>query len=440
MSPSALLLLAVLAPVDASPPARAVSYDTLTVAQCAELAARNAPEVLSARAEARAAAYDSSAVAANGRPGLALAVGGLVAPEGFYDPVVTNLGEYHAKVVLDWPLADGGARRRARRSAALIAQGSRLDAATAARDATLRAIAVALDLVRADELRALHVDAESWLDDLGLLVESGVRSGRRGRADAVRVALEHDAAEAAELTTEGARGALARELAGLVGRAGDTPLAVRVPGAEVAGPPEPADSVALLARMEASPDVRRALTEAALLRVAVEDARSKRALEVGIVADAGLWGADLSHAVPPDLASSHPGATFGDRLRRDLGASIALEFRRPLTDPARGASILARGATLEAAQWRRSALIAGHRRAALDLIERGRTASAQLALAQASTERAEENVLRLRSLYAGGGVGLLELLDARRQLDDARTRLADARFEAHRAHFETEAL
>ena len=172
------MLLALLAPVDASPPTGVASYESLTVAQCAELAARNAPEVLSPRAEARAAAYDSGAVAANRRPGLALAVGGLVAPQGFYDPVVTNLGEYHAKVVLDWPLADGGARRRLRHTAALTAEGSRLDAATAAREASLRAIAVALDLVRTDELRLVHTDAESWLDDLNLLVESGALLAR----------------------------------------------------------------------------------------------------------------------------------------------------------------------------------------------------------------------------------------------------------------------
>lgn len=431
----ALLVAIALAPVGGSPSADRVAYDTLTVAECAALAAQHAPDVLAARAEATAARYDSSAAAVNGRPSLALDGGALVAPNGFYDPAATNLGEYHAKVVLDWPLADGGARRRARQSAALTAQGARLDAAKAARDASLRAIEVALDLVRVDELRAAQVAAEAWLDDLSTLVGAGVRSGRRGRADDVRVSIEHDAAEAAELTSLGARGALARELASLIGRPGETGIAVRAPEDDLAR--VPSDSSALLLRQEALPDVRRAVTEEALRRIAIEEARRTRAVQIGLVADAGLWGTDLTHAVPPDL---EPGATFGDRLRRDLGASVAFEFKRPLTDPARGATILARTASVEAARLKREALIAEHRRTALDLLERGRTATAQLELARASTTRAEENVLRARNLYAGGGGTLLDLLDARRQFDDARARLADARFEAMKAHYEAEVL
>ncbi len=440
MTIPALLLAILLAPLGAGAPLAGVPLDTLTVEQCAALAAENAPDVLAARADARAARYDSSATAVNRRPSLALDGAVLVAPNGFYDPVVTNLGEYHAKVVLDWPLADGGARRRARQAAALTAQGSRLDAAQAAREASLRAIEVALDLVRIDEVRAAQADAEAWLDDLNLLVDAGVRSGRRGRADAARVALEHDAAAAAELAAEGARGALARELAALIGRPGNAAIAVRAPDVGGTRSVAPADSVALVARAETLPDVRRAATEEALRRIAIEDARKRKALEIGLVADAGLWGADLTRAVPRDFAATHPGASFGDRLRHDLGASVAFQFRRPLSDPALGATALARAASLEAARLRREALIAAHRRNALDLLERGRTATAQLELAQASAVRAEENVLRLRSLYAGGAVGLLDLLDARRQLDDARTRLADARFEARRAHSEAEVL
>jgi len=57
-------------------------------------------------------------------------------------------------------------------------------------------------------------------------------------------------------------------------------------------------------------------------------------------------------------------------------------------------------------------------------------------VAREAALRAEENLLRLRSLYAGGGAGLLELLDARRELDDARALLADARFEARQAHYQ----
>ena len=419
----ALLALLVVAP----------ATDTLTVQECAALAALHAPDVRAARAVALAASYDSSAAAVNGHPALSLDGGALVAPNGFYDPAATNLGEYHAKVVLDWPLADGGARRRERLTASLASEGARFDAAKAARDAQLRAIELALDLVRTDETRAAQASAEAWIDDLKPLVDAGVRSGRRGRADAVRVDLEHDAAEAAQLTSDGARGAIARELATLIGR----PVsAVRRPDGELV----PADSAALLARLEAQPEIRAAHNDEALKRIAIEEAKSKRALELGFVADAGLWGTDLTHAVPPDLLAADPNADFGDRLARDLGASVAIEIKKPLNAAGAQASALARVASLDAASTRRQALIEERRRGAYDLLERGRTAAAQLALAEASVGRAEDNVLRARSLYAGGASGLLDLLDARRTLDEARARLADARFEAWKAVYEAEVL
>ncbi len=72
----------------------------------------------------------------------------------------------------------------------------------------------------------------------------------------------------------------------------------------------------------------------------------------------------------------------------------------------------------------------------LDLLGRWRGASERAALARASLVRAEENLLRLRSLYAGGGSSLLDLLDGRQQVDDARIRLADARLEARLARWE----
>lgn len=423
-APALLALLVVASPVD-----------TLTVLQCAELAALHAPDVRTAHAEALAASYDSSAAAVNGRPALSLDGGALVAPNGFYDPAATNLGEYHAKVVLDWPLADGGARRRERLTASLTAEGARFDAAKAARDAQLRAIELALDLVRTDETRAAQASAEAWIDELKPLVDAGVRSGRRGRADAVRVDLEHDAAESAQLTSEGARGAIARELATLIGRPGQV-VAVRRPDGELV----PADSAALLARLEAQPELRAAQNDEALKRIAIEEAKSKRALELGFVADAGLWGTDLTHTVPPDLLAADPNANFGDRIARDLGASVAIEIKKPLNAAGAQASALARVASLDAASSRRQALIEERRRGIFDLVERGRTAAAQLELAEASVGRAEDNVLRARSLYAGGGAGLLDLLDARRTLDEARARLADARFEAWKAVYEAEVL
>src|SRR5580765_7999454 len=93
--------------------------DTLSVEQCVALARHRAPAVVAADFARQAAAFESSAVAKNRRPELSFVGRALVAPKGFYDPVITNLGEYETKVVLDYAVLDGGARSRARARGAL---------------------------------------------------------------------------------------------------------------------------------------------------------------------------------------------------------------------------------------------------------------------------------------------------------------------------------
>jgi outer membrane protein TolC len=154
--------------------------------------------------------------------------------------------------------------------------------------------------------------------------------------------------------------------------------------------------------------------------------------------DAGLWGTDLTAAVPEAVLAENPNATFSDRLQRDLGASAALRFRLPLVDPAAPHDVAGRVAAGMAADLRAQSIASEARRAALELLDRWRDAARRVARARASVAVAEENLLRLRSLHASGAAPLLELLDARRQLDDTQARLAEARFDARLARLEAE--
>jgi hypothetical protein len=126
--------------------------DTLTVEDCAALARHRAPAVVAADLGRQAAAFESAAVARNRRPELAFVGRALVAPKGFYDPVITNLGEYETKVVLDYALLDGGLRARARARGALDLEAARLEAAVKARDAGLEAADFAIQILRHREV------------------------------------------------------------------------------------------------------------------------------------------------------------------------------------------------------------------------------------------------------------------------------------------------
>ena len=432
------MLVALLGAAPPSSRAQTANAESLTVEQCIAFARASAPDVEAAAASLAAARGDSTAVGFNRRPAFSVGGSAMVAPQGFYDPVVTNLGEYQAVVGMDWPLFDGGTRARARRRASLEAAASTAEWASAAREAGLRTATVALDLLRRQENERFQSDALEWLQDLTSMVESGVRSGVHARSDALRARLELATATTTLLDTRQALAALERELRELLRRPESEALRLKEPDRIAQRPPEPADSVRVVVHAAALPAVRQSEIEMARQRVALQEAQRKGALQFGLGADAGLKGADLTKAVPPDLRAEDPNATLKDRLRRDLGASVSVQIKQPLVDPTIRPTIVARQASLRAATLRREIAVHRARRDALDLLGRWRFAAVIVTLAEDAVTRADQNLLRLRSLYSGGGAGLLELLDARRQLDQARDRLTDARFQARQAYYEAE--
>ena len=411
--------------------------DSLTVGECVARAREHAPEPRVLAAERIAAALDSSAIFRARRAAFSFQVGAMVAPHRFYDPAITNLGEYGLKLGVEAPLVDGGSRRRERERGALASGESRLRLEQGARDAGLLAGALAVEWLRLTETERTQIEAVAWLEHLAGVMESGVRAGVRGRADALRALLERDAAAAALDLTRRDLAATSRALTRAIGAGEPYRPAIRSESdSEV--PPTDADSLALIAALEHAPEVRLAGLSEAQRRIDLDAARRGRSWQVGLAADAGLAGSDLTRIVPPDVTEAHPGATFSDRLRRDLGASVSLQLRRPLFDPSARDAAAARLAAVEAQHLRQDVELDAQRRLALDLVARWRSAALRLTLARDGAARADEHLLRLASLHAAGAATLLELLDARRALDDARERLADARAEARAARLESE--
>src|SRR4029077_18696170 len=146
------------------PPAHAGT--PLTVRECVRRAREHAPEVRIAGARAVAARQDSAQHAFDQRPAYTLFGGAIVAPDGFYDPALTNLGEYELKVGMDWPLRDAGVRAHGRRAAELDARAALADPRLATRDAGLRAGELALASVRLGEQERTQREALDWLDRL----------------------------------------------------------------------------------------------------------------------------------------------------------------------------------------------------------------------------------------------------------------------------------
>ena len=430
---AASILLPRLAHGDAATPA-----DSLTVSECVALARRHAPTVRAASLDLAAARGDSSAAAVNARPTVSLLAGAMVAPEWSYDPVITNLGDYELKLSLDWTAADGGRLARARRRGGIDLLAASQRAALEGRDVGLEAARLAIELLRLQEEAAAQRQTIEWLDRLTRLVSAGVSAGTRSPSDSTRIDLERDAVMSALETTMLDAHTSALELGVLLGFGDADSVAVREALPDADREPSTADSVRLLAFVERMPEVQLAHTLAARSRLDLLDARRAKSPTVSFSVDAGLAGADLTHAVPPDLLAQQPGATFGDRLWRDAGASAAVHLRLPVADPAAGSAARAREAALGAEEVRSGAEATRQRQGTLALLARWRIAYRRVEAARLTNRRAEQNLLRARSLYSAGGTRLLDLIDAHQVYDEARRRLADARAENRLLQFEAE--
>jgi len=418
--------------------ARATPTDTLEIADVARLARERSPEVLASDRDLAAARSDSLAARRRGARAYSLLAGATVAPRGFYDPSFTNLGDYHAQAGLEWPLRDGGERRRAIARGAVDATAAGWSRVLAARDAALSAVTLAIERLRLDEIGSGQREASGWLARLADQMGAAVRSGGRERAEALRAQLERDAADASLAATERDRETTTRELGHWLALPPGSPIALRAAPGQDERAPGVEDSARVRAAFARSPEISQAAADEARARLDLDEAQRRNTLRVSLAADAGLAGTDLTAAVPEEFRAAHPGATFPDRLRRDLGASAGVQLKLPVLDGGAPHQVAARRAALDAASLRRSSAAELADRAAVELLARWRAASQRREVALASAHRAEDHLLRMRSLYAAGATTLLELLDARRVLDDARERLAQARADVRLAVYESE--
>jgi outer membrane protein TolC len=420
------------APPPGSPP------DSLSIRQCVERARDLSPEVQAAALDVLAARYDSTATVRSVLPGLGLAARATIAPDGFYDPAYTNLGQYELLLGLTWPVTGPRAARRQRDLAHHDVRAAVFERDRLAFEAAKHAAELAVGLLRLQEQERAQGDALRWLEDLSVLLASQVRGGSAGPADRVRVSLEADAVRAGleEIRVETAAGQ--RELALLTGLPG-AGLCLRAPGPEEDRGPSTADSVKMWTGLELLPAIRSARNTEERASLEALDTRGRNGWRLELAADAGLAGTDLTEAVPSAYKSEHPGADFGQRLGRDLGASLSFDLHRPLFDATQPATVASKETGARAATLRRTADEAGQEREARDLLERWRVSWRQFEAAKRSVFRAEENLLRLKSRYAAGASGILDLLDARRVLDEARNRLAEARAEARLVRASAEA-
>jgi len=354
-----------------------------------------------------------------------------IAPAPGYDPVITNLGEDRLQLGVRKTLYDGGALRAgaAQARAEVAASEARYRLAEGDVDLEVRQQYAAI-LAAERELDARREGLERLGSYLSLL-EERQRSGQAVAPDLlrtrVRLATDRAALVAAEQSADQARTALDV----LMGRAATAPLALAplpAPAAPASASDEPWRGVPELAAAEHDVEAAEAASRAAGAQLRPQ---------VSASADAGLWGSDTTRLVPDDFAAGHPGATLGDRLRRDLGYSFRLDFSLPLFDSGVYAARIAQ-ARLAAEQARQEvrAQSASAERQWSEARQSMARAYEQYEILVAAEPQARDAYLEAESRYRGGTASYLEVLDA----FSASVDTAVAAVEAELAYRSAEAL
>jgi OMF family outer membrane factor len=354
---------------------------------------------------------------------LKLAIEGdfLVAPASSYDPALTNLGEERLQLTGRQAIFDGGARKAAISGAIAGAHSAQSRYRSVEKDVDLDVRGRYAEFLAAESEIAIRRSGIERLKSYRTSLQSRKRSGQGVAADILKTDVRLSIEQADTLEAERRLDQARIELNDLLGRDPVSALALHPmdpPAAPPAREPDPWANGPEV--QEAKAAVELAVSELAL-------ARAERRPHLFVSADAGLWGSDTTRWVPRELAASHPGATFSDRVSRDAGYSLALSFSWPLWDS--GAAKARESQAHLALEQSRREETARRRESRLQW-ERARAARENLlrqieVLSKASPD-ARDSALEAESRYRGGTATSLEVLEAFTTSIDAEVRLADA--------------
>ncbi|HEY6098809.1 MAG TPA: TolC family protein [Anaeromyxobacter sp.] len=344
----------------------------------------------------------------------------IYAPPNGYDPAITNAGEFRLQAVGRQPLYDGGAKRAAvlRGEADADAAGARYRIAE--KDVELDVRSRYAEWAAADSEAAARSEGIDRLQRYRSLLQSRRASGQGVGADVLKTDVRLATERASLVDAEGRRESARIALNALMGRDPSAPLRlVSLPLPSTGEPPAlPAGAPPEVAEAEAA-------TRSAAADVATARAEAKPHLN--LQGDVGFLGSDTSRWVPADLLARDPNATFGDRVRRDTGYSLALTFTWNVFDfGAIRARI--RQAELKLASAKQNVVWQTQeaRRQRAQAESTLANVREQIRILSDAAPSARDAYLEAESRYRGGAATAFEVLEAYAASVDAAVKLGDA--------------
>ncbi len=234
----------------------------------------------------------------------------LYAPPGAYDPIVTNLGEERLQVIARQPIYDGGARRAelAQTDADIAAAGARYRIAE--RDLAMEVSNRFGEMLAAEREIDVRQEGTERLAGYRTSLESRKAAGQGVSADLLKTDVRIASEEASIADAESRRDEARIELNELMGRPPASPL--RLAPLPPPSPPAPAGAAPSLAAepWARAPEIEAADAAARSAAAELSILKAERRPHLDLTADAGIWGSDTSHLIPPDLRDANPHAAW----------------------------------------------------------------------------------------------------------------------------------
>jgi outer membrane protein TolC len=398
-------LLAAFVVLVAALPVRAAAQQPLTLDQAIELARKNSLIIKSAGTGVQLAEAARSENQTSFYPRIGVRAGASYAPSDptfGYDPAISDGGEVHAQVGVDHTLYDGGVRSLRDDQLAVDLDRSRFDRKLAERDIFHEVRSGFIRLLRDRDEVDLRRESLRRLENYLNFVRQLAGAGTVPASDVLSARTELATGED-EYRKAGERYAEDRvAFSEMLGLEIDSAVAV-VGSLEDLLPPGTGSPPAQGDTGSTALDLRLAQTEISRDSIGIEIAGRELYPKVSVFGDLGLLSSGENLRLP------------ADERYRGLGYLVGLSLELPLVDwGAVDSRVLQRRLEVEQLRDRADFLrrsIASLRKRNLIATE---SAAGRLASLRGGVSAANDHLLLVRSMYAGGGTRSLEVFNAER--------------------------
>ena len=383
---------------------------TITLPEAINSAYANSPALRTVELNARNPILERQALLAEGRPQLKYKAGLAYAPATpyfGYDPALTNEGQFNAQIILDGIIYDAGVRQMKLQQASIDSGRMTGQIARARANLKLQVIQNFADAIRTSLQLQIEEQSLSEAKDNLDLTKRLYAGGTLGYSDVLKSEIQYKQEQSAMLKAEDDNTVALLALKETAGLPLDEPLAIRFSVDSLIAVTKEAYA---LSDSAASLDMALAQKDLESAKLDVDIARAATKPVISFTADGGLLS-----SMQNILAATPDRVPF-------WGAQAGISIDGTLLDwGANNFRVEQKQLALENVQYELDLLQRQQRALRNRVLLALRRIGDRIRQLDQAVASAEENYRLAKARFAGGGIGMLELIDAHKQIVDLQT-------------------